>query len=53
MRFDKIAVVTKQLEVIFEAFVPPGLADRSATQIRRALSDGQIQPFHKRGVQFY
>jgi hypothetical protein len=53
MRSDEIVVATKQLEVIFEVFVPPGLADCSATQIRRTLSDREIQPFHKRGVQFH
>jgi hypothetical protein len=33
MRPDEIVVATKQLEVIFETFLPPGLTDRSATEV--------------------
>ena len=53
MKPDEIVVATKQLEVIFETALPPGLTDRSATQIRRALSDREIQPFDERCVQFH
>src|SRR5215475_13001137 len=44
----EIVVATKEFQVIFETFLTSSLTDRSATQIRRALSNREIQPFHKR-----
>jgi hypothetical protein len=52
-RLDEVVITAEQLEMIFEMFVPSGLADRSPTQIGWALSNREIQPFHKRSVQFH
>jgi hypothetical protein len=46
-------IAAKQLEVIFQTFLPSRLTDRPPKKIRRALSDGEIQPFDERGVQFH
>jgi len=40
-------MATQQFQLIVEPFHPPRLTYRSATQIGRALSDGEIQSFHK------
>jgi hypothetical protein len=53
MRPHEIIMATKYLDVIFETFPQPCLTYRSATQIRRALSDREIQPFDERRVQFH
>jgi hypothetical protein len=53
VRPDKVVIAAEQFDVIFKMFLPLGLTDRLATQIGRALPNGQIQPFHKRGVQFH
>jgi hypothetical protein len=47
VRPDEIVMAVKQLEMIFEAFLPSCLTYRPPTKIRRALSDRQIQPFDK------
>jgi len=39
--------------MIFEALMPSGMANRSSKQIRRALSDREIQPFDEGGIQFW
>jgi hypothetical protein len=40
VRPDEVVVASQQFEVIFQTLLASRVADRSATQIRRALSDG-------------
>ena len=53
MRKDEVVMAAERLDVIFEALPPERLAYRSATQIRRALSNRETQPFNNGGVQFH
>jgi len=46
----EVVVVAQQFQVIIETLLPSSLTWRSATQIGRALSEGQVQPLDKRGV---
>jgi hypothetical protein len=33
VRPDEVEIAAEQLDVIFETFLPPGLTDRSATEV--------------------
>ena len=46
-------MASKQLQVVFETFLPERLTDRSATKIRRTLSDREIQSFDERRVEVH
>jgi hypothetical protein len=42
-------MAAQQIQMIFETLLPSRLANRLPKQIRRVLSDGEIEVFDKRG----
>ena len=53
VRPDEVVKAAEQLDVIFQTLLPPRLTYRAATQIRRSLSNREIEPFNKGCVQFH
>ena len=51
VRADEVVVASQELEMVVELVLGASMRERSPSQIGRALSDGQIQPFDERRVQ--
>ena len=51
MRPNEIVIATQELEVLFELLLRASVGKRSPQEVRRALSNGQIQTLDERGVQ--